>query len=187
MNAAAAKWQAFAQQGGPTGQPAGNVRQDEAYARKCAEGMKLPPPGAAVTEEHRVEYPALRDEEIRALGQMIFDKSEALWIKDTPQTMVRGFLHDMLTKGEPASQAPLIRGGEHAEWLEAEIAKAYRRGHYRRGRPHHHSCCSRDRGASAPLAGASGAAGLAPEGAEEPPASVVSCLGARPTARDART
>ena len=133
MNAAAAKWQAFAQQGGPTGQPAGNVRQDEAYARKCAEGMKLPPPGAAVTEEHRVEYPALRDEEIRALGQMIFDKSEALWIKDTPQTMVRGFLHDMLTKGEPASQAPLIRGGEHAEWLEAEIAKAYRRGHYRRG------------------------------------------------------
>ena len=39
------------------------------------------------------------------------------WINDPPQTMVRGFLHDMVTKGEPVSQAPLIRGGEHAEWL----------------------------------------------------------------------
>ena len=100
------------------------------YATKCAEGMKLPPLGSKVTEEHRAEYPDLRDEEIRAIGRVIFEKSDALWIKDTPQTMVRGFLHDMVTKGEPVSQAPLIRGGEHAEWLEAEIAKAYRRGHY---------------------------------------------------------
>ena len=74
-DAAAAKWQALAQQRKFTevhlpdscfvpmeGQPAGNVRRDEAYAWKCAEGMKLPPPGAAVTEEHRVEYPDLRDQ-----------------------------------------------------------------------------------------------------------------------------
>ena len=111
------------------GQPPGNVRSP-GHATKCAEGMKLPPPGFKVSEEHRAEYPDLRDEEIRAIGHVIFEKSEALWIKDTPQTMVRGFLHDMVTKGEPVSQAPLIRGGEHAEWLEAEIAKAYRRGHY---------------------------------------------------------
>ena len=108
----------------------GNVRRSPDYATKCAEGMKLPPLGSKVTEEHRAEYPDLRDEEIRAIGRVIFEKSDALWIKDTPQTMVRGFLHDMVTKGEPVSQAPLIRGGEHAEWLEAEIAKAYRRGHY---------------------------------------------------------
>ncbi|CAE7883936.1 unnamed protein product [Symbiodinium microadriaticum] len=94
--AAAAKWQSFAQK------------------RQFTE----------VTEEHRVEYPDLRDEEIRAIGRVIFEKSEVLWVKDTPQTMV----HDMVTKGEPVSQAPLIRGGEHAEWLEAEIAKTYRRG-----------------------------------------------------------
>ena len=36
----------------------------------------------------------------------------------------------MVTKGEPVSQAPFIRGGEHAERLEAEIAKAHRCGHY---------------------------------------------------------
>ena len=139
---AAAKWQSLAQKRQFTevhmpdgcfvpmeGQPSGNVRRTD-YATKCAEGMKLPPPGSKVTEEHRAEYPDLRDDELRAIGRVIFEKSEALWIKDTPQTMVRGFLHDMVTKGEPVSQAPLIRGGEHAEWLEAEIAKAYRRGHY---------------------------------------------------------
>ena len=51
-------------------------------------------------------------------------------MKGTPQTVVRGFRHDMLIRGEPCSQAPMVKSGEHAEWLEGEVAKAYQRGHY---------------------------------------------------------
>ena len=95
-------------------QPAGNVRRNPAYAKQCAMGMTLPAPGAKVTEERRTEHPDLKDEEMQALGQVIYDKAEALWIKNTPQTMVWGFIHDLVTKHKPVSQAPLIRGGEHA-------------------------------------------------------------------------
>ena len=91
--AAAAKWQSLAQKWQFTevhmpdgcfvpmeGQPSGNVRRSPDYATKCSEGTKLPPPGSKVTEEHRAEYPDLRDEEIRAIGRVIVEKSEALWI-----------------------------------------------------------------------------------------------------------
>ena len=90
-DAAAAKWQALAQQRKFTevhlpdscfvpmeGQPAGNVRRDEAYAWKCAEGMKLPPPGAAVTEEHRVEYPDLRDQALNNAPLIVEEMDTAL-------------------------------------------------------------------------------------------------------------
>ncbi|CAE7820184.1 unnamed protein product [Symbiodinium sp. CCMP2456] len=84
-DAAAAKWQAFAQRRCFTeahmpdgcfvpmeGKLSGNVRRDADYATR----MKLPPPGRCQGDPR--------------YWRVIFEKSEALWIKDTPQTVVRG-------------------------------------------------------------------------------------------------
>ena len=88
--AAAAKWQSLAQKRQFTevhmpdgcfvpmeGQPSGNVRRTD-YATKCAEGMKLPPPGSKVTEEHRAEYPDLRDDEFRAIGRVMKEEKRSV-------------------------------------------------------------------------------------------------------------
>ena len=47
--------------------------------------------------------------------------------------MVRVFIHDIVVKGEPVLQPPMIRSGEHAEWIEGEVANAYKRGQYMAG------------------------------------------------------
>ena len=115
------------------GHPPGKVRDVETYRSECCEGLKVPMPGRPVLPEHRAEHEYLTDEEIQALGRCIYMKAEAIWVKGSPQTVARGFRRDMLIRGEPVSQAPMVKSGEHSEWWDGDVAKAYQRGHYMAG------------------------------------------------------
>ena len=98
-----------------------NPRREVAYKEAVMAGLGLPLPGKEVLQEHLDKNPDCTPEMVQALSYTLWNKTDAFWIKDTPQTRVRGYLHDMVVTGNPVSQNPFVKG-EAADWIEEQIA-----------------------------------------------------------------
>ena len=103
-------------------------RVTQSYWEHCLDGLLLPRPSAPLADEHRGAHPDLLDIEIQALADLMQRKACALWVEGTPQTTVRGFLHDVVVKGGPISLAPIVRAGEAADWVEEKLRADHKRG-----------------------------------------------------------
>eukprot|EP00969_Alexandrium_andersonii_P201215 8889700-Alexandrium_andersonii.AAC.1 len=56
-----------------------------------------------------------------------------MWVPDSPRTAVRGFLHRLVTKGQPVRVGLFRQSRADTEWLEKAVQEDVARGQLTRG------------------------------------------------------
>ena len=101
-----------------------NPRLSDAYRDAVVEELGL---------NDAARYPHLGEQDLAAAKEVFRRCAPGLWRKDTPSTIVRHMLHDVVTIGGPVRGAPLRLKGEAAEFVEEAVAELVRTGVYEKG------------------------------------------------------
>ncbi|MEC7232780.1 MAG: hypothetical protein VXW31_07575, partial [Planctomycetota bacterium] len=78
-------------------------------------------------------YLHLTPTEREALCALVRRKSAAFWIKDSARSVMRGFLHDVVTSGAPVRGHPIRLKGEDAMFVREDLEAATKQGLDTRG------------------------------------------------------
>ena len=83
--------------------------------------------------DDKLGFGHLSDADYAAVKEVFGRKTEAFWVKGTTRTLVRGFVHDALTVGNPVRGHPIRLKGAQADFVADSLSKAAAEGLYRRG------------------------------------------------------
>ena len=106
----------------------GNPRQTDEYRDKSVEAVGV---GSKPDMEKRYKHLTLHD--IEVLRWVCRRGSGCFWLPDSPRTTVKGFLHRLMTRGNPV-RVPLFRlNRPDTEWIELAIQEDVKRGQLVKG------------------------------------------------------
>ena len=106
---------------------AGNPRAESSYKDRCAEAVGLGP----VPDERYVHITNPADFEL--MRWAVKRGSGCMWLPDSPRTCVRGFLHQLVTRGPPVRQGIHRLSKPDTEWIEQAIREDVARGQLVKG------------------------------------------------------
>ena len=108
--------------------PGENPRVKPEYVAEVLKQVNLGDPTAAAKA-----YPHLSAASLVAVKEVIERKAASFWLEGTPRTTVKGFVHDVLTKGPPVRGAPMRLKGQQLQDTEDGIQGDLVRGQLERG------------------------------------------------------